>query len=192
MIEKKRVHPEIKECVDRVLRCSGSPRLPNGFGIDVEAIIQNFGQIEIASIPNLTLGGKSLLAAYVRDLGIIMVEHHCNAERRRFSLAHELGHSQLESNYGDAVSLFATEAEPSFFCDAKDATPAVEDERSRGRRRRTEIRANQFAAALLMPEGLIRELRRDQRDGRSCAALLGVSIEALTYRLTELSMSRMD
>lgn len=192
MRDVRRVHPEIRECVDRVLRCSGPPRLPNGYGVDVESIIQDFGGIEIASVPELRLGGRSVLAAYVRDLGIIMVEHMCNPDRRRFSLAHELGHSQLEGNYGNAESLFYMEAQTAFFCDAADEATADDGERGKGRRRRAEVRANQFAAALLMPEGLVREVWRDTRDKRNCATLLGVSLEALSYRLGALGIGLVD
>lgn len=191
MRSRPRVHPEIEEHAGKVLTRSGPPRLANGYGVDVEAIIQEFCEIEIASIPDLKLGGRSVLAAYVPDLKIILVEHVCNESRKRFSLAHELGHAQLEDSYGKADPLFPLEPQGAFFCDAGDAKVPF-DERRSGRRHRAEVRANQFAAAVLMPEGLVREAWRESRDEGRCADLLGVSPEALGYRLSALGMGLKD
>jgi Zn-dependent peptidase ImmA (M78 family) len=186
------VHPEIEECVNRILRFSGSPRLSNGYGIDVETIIKKYCDIELASIPGLRLGGRAVLGAFVRELRIILVEHLCNPNRTRFSLAHELGHSQLEDNYGVADSLFPIEPQGAFCCDAADTRFDKGGERSSGRRHRAEVRANQFASMLLMPEGLVREAWRKVRDESRCADLLGVSREALGYRMSTIGICISD
>jgi Zn-dependent peptidase ImmA (M78 family) len=63
------------------------------------------------------------------------------------------------------------------------------DELRAGLRRRKEIRANRFAAHLLMPEGLIREVWRLERENRDRVAVtLSVSKEALGYRLQDLNL----
>ena len=94
-------------------------------------------------------------------------------------MAHELGHFLLHK---DKSNVFLDEA-PIFF----------RDERSSDGSEREEIEANAFAAALLMPEEILREIIRnkplDAQDDvavRRLATQFGVSIQALTIRLTRL------
>jgi Zn-dependent peptidase ImmA (M78 family) len=126
------------------------------------------------------------MAAYVAQFRCVFVEKNCISARQRFSMAHELGHAELEDDFGDADTLFkVTEA---FLCVESDTEATTYDERARGRRRRREIRANQFASLLLMPAQLVKEVWRSRRDLRVCAEDLGVSIESLRYRLTDLGL----
>lgn len=182
------IHPEIPECANRVLRDSGFPLLSNGIGIDVEAIIEDFCGIEIAWISGLRLGGRELLAAYISDIHTILIEADCNPHRQRFSLAHELGHAQLEHGFGSTETLFQMQEPQTFLCVSDDTTARSSDERSKGRRRRLEIRANQFASLLLMPEALVRQVWQKYHDIVGCSQLLGVSRQAMEIKLEHLKL----
>ncbi len=64
------------------------------------------------------------------------------------------------------------------------------DERRAGLRRKREIRANKFAAHLLMPEGLVREVWREQHgNAERVSDALMMSNEALEYRLKDLRLA---
>jgi Zn-dependent peptidase ImmA (M78 family) len=183
------VHPEIGQAAERILRESGPPRLDNGIGIDVVAIIREFCNLEVAWISGLRPMGKALLGLYVPQFRAVLVENECHPHRQRFSLAHELGHAQLQDDFGDADSLFDVQAlQMVYFCDAADMSAKPDDERSRGRRRRLEVRANQFAGELLMPTGLVKEVWPRYRDVRKCGELLGVSKQSLEIRLQQLNL----
>lgn len=183
------IDPIIKKRADEVLRRSGMPRLDNGIAIDVRGIIEDFCKFKFAEVPNLEFNGKRRLAAFIPDFNYILVEEHCIEVRRRFSMAHELGHAQLEHDFGSAESLFGSTTQQAFLCGEDDLEGARLDERRAGLRRRSEIRANQFAAFLLMPEGLVREVWRNASAVRDCADKLAVSVQAIGYRLGDLRLA---
>jgi Zn-dependent peptidase ImmA (M78 family) len=89
------------------------------------------------------------------------------AVRKRFTLAHELGHwiCQCQNEDGPEVEVF---------CRAEDVTldPAA---------RAVEREANVFAAELLMPEPAVRDAWAGDAD--ECAEHFGVSGEAMRWRL---------
>ncbi len=182
------IHPEIGNAVDRTLRESGPPRLENGVAIDVEAIARDYCKFDVAVVDGLVVDGRALLAAYIPQLRAIIAEGRCHPNRQRFSLAHELGHAQLEDDFGDADSLFGSQPRTAFSCEPGDMSPRPEDERSKGRRRRLEIRANQFAALLLMPTGLVKQVWEKHHDPQRCSHMLGVSKLAIEYRLQALNL----
>jgi Zn-dependent peptidase ImmA (M78 family) len=76
-------------------------------------------------------GGKCFIA--------VNSEHHRN--RRRFTIAHEIGHYSLEHGLDDHVD--------------REFTVLMRDENSSTAENSLEIAANQFAAALLMPKDLV-------------------------------------
>ena len=101
---------------------------------------------------------------------------------QRFTIAHEFGHYLLhrESSrvFLDAGSIF------------------FRDDRSKQGSENDEIEANDFAACLLMPSNHLRELLsnepldvHDDVAVRSLAAHFGISVQALTMRLTRLGLS---
>lgn len=184
------IDPNIRKRADEILRRSGYPRLPNGIGIDVQAIIEDFCKFKFALVPELQLGGKRRLAVYIPEHNYVIVEEHCIESRRRFSLAHELAHAELEHDFGPAQNLFGDSTAAAFLCGEEDLSVARTAERRVGLRRRSEIRANQFAAFLLMPEPLVREVWRRHADPQTCAGALSVSVESLGYRLRELGLVR--
>jgi len=98
--------------------------------------------------------------------------------RKRFSIAHELGHHFLHlTSDGEIVT-----KKLDIFRGL-----AGEGESGLGARRR-EVEANQFAAALLMPDPLVREAFSREQDVESLARLFNVSGEAMGYRLAALRL----
>jgi len=99
--------------------------------------------------------------------------------RRRFTLAHELGHFVWHRRVlGDGTNdtkKYRAEAGYDFYNDAID--------------HKHEREANQFAAALLMPSEMVRHVHRTAgvNDPRRLAALFGVSPRAMEIRLDNLS-----
>jgi Zn-dependent peptidase ImmA (M78 family) len=173
---------------NEVLRKSGAPRMENGVAIDIERIIRSHCGFEVMHINGLNPGGRPVLGLFVPDHNIVMVEATSKEPRKRFTMAHELGHSELEYDFGPAESLFDLGEPAMFECTQDDEDLKQMDERRAGRRRRKEIRANQFAASLLMPEDLVRQVWRDWRDPERVARALCVSNEALGYRLREIGI----
>ncbi len=118
----------------------------------------------------------------IRDgRGIIGVNRRHHPNRKRFTVAHELGHYLL---HGDDASVFI-DSSPVFFRD---------DTSSEGTRVQ-EIEANTFAAELLMPAEILRERVghhlidiHDETSVRRLAAEFGVSAQALAIRLTRLDL----
>jgi Zn-dependent peptidase ImmA (M78 family) len=99
--------------------------------------------------------------------------------RKRFTIAHELGHFALHLASGDiefidTADSFRTAADP----DA-DWTPT----------RRQEWEANVFAAALLMPEPLVRRQWPEIQDAAGMARWFQVSQLAMAIRLQELGLA---
>jgi len=173
---------------EEILRRSALPRFGNGIAIDVRRIVEDFCRFKIALVPSLEFNGKRRSAAFIPDFNYILVEENCIESRRRFSMAHELGHAELEHDFGSSESLFGPQAQQAFLCREDDLEDRKSDERRVGRRRRSEIRANQFAVFLLMPEDLVREVWRNNRDVRACADALAVSVQAMSYRLNDLKL----
>ena len=95
------------------------------------------------------------------------------APRRRFTIAHEIGHHLLHSD-GAAV-----------LCRPADVEAAAADARARERE------ANRFAAELLMPEPLVRaEADAHGPDPIGLAGRFGVSDVAMGFRLVTLGYLR--
>ncbi|MFZ1125735.1 MAG: ImmA/IrrE family metallo-endopeptidase [Candidatus Baltobacteraceae bacterium] len=178
-----------KLAAQEILRKSGSPRLANGIAIDVQRIIEEHCGFEIHEIDGLDPGGYPVLGLFVPNYNIVMIEADCIEPRKRFSMAHELGHAELEYDFGDADSLFDLGEPKMFGCTSEDEDLHNMDERHAGYRRLKEILANKFAANLLMPEGLVRQIWREWRDAERVANALAVSREAIGYRLHELGLN---
>lgn len=112
----------------------------------------------------------ALVTDAVRSSGHILVNRRSPSHRRRFSLAHELGHFLIEAHQ-------ATADHP-MQCSLGDLHSL--DPRSKDRSRRIEGEANTFAAHLLMPPKRIREFV-----GKS-----GVSLETLVAMAQAFEVSK--
>ncbi len=96
--------------------------------------------------------------------------------RRRFTIAHELGHALLQLGEAKEGKFVDTDAEYLFrTTDQNGYSPE-------------EIEANQFAAALLMDEGLVREAAKETLDVEELARKFSVSPEAMGIRLKNLGL----
>lgn len=105
-----------------------------------------------------------------------------NENRRRFTIAHELGHFQLHHKPGQR--LFVDHSKK-FFRNEASTTGEIKYERE----------ANAFAAALLMPVSLLEnEIKNFGEDGdfnkyiKRLAAKFRVSEQSMNYRLINLGM----
>jgi Zn-dependent peptidase ImmA (M78 family) len=95
--------------------------------------------------------------------------------RQRFSCAHELGHYVLRSEEaGDDLAYS--------YVDKRDARASSGTEAE-------EVYANQFAAALLMPQDLVRSEHQRGGTAASLALMFGVSAEAMGFRLRNLRLA---
>jgi Zn-dependent peptidase ImmA (M78 family) len=114
-----------------------------------------------------------------RALIIINKDHPEN--RQRFTSAHELGHFVLKHK-----GRFFVDKGTVIYRDNQSSTGEIEEERD----------ANKFAAELLMPEKFIRrDVKKpinvgDVRDIDKLAKKYKVSVQAMTYRLTNLQLIR--
>lgn len=106
--------------------------------------------------------------------------------RKRFSIAHELGHLVLHSKFENDL----------YIDDEKLSYVAFRDEKSSEGTDVKEIEANLFAAELLMPEEFLVEdfikAVKEYSDAEDAIGVLAeryqVSIQALTIRLNKLGM----
>lgn len=105
--------------------------------------------------------------------------------RKRFTIAHELGHFHLGHQFGsDAVHV-----DRGYRIHARGPQAKTGEVRQ-------EVEANQYAAALLMPEAWLRRevdaLGRggyaDEDDVKTLAEKFGVSVQAMTIRLSVLEL----
>jgi Zn-dependent peptidase ImmA (M78 family) len=115
------------------------------------------------------------------DRAIIGINKRHAPNRRRFTIAHEIGHLLLHEGQELHVD--------------RQFRVHLRDDRSSQAIDSDEIAANQFAAELLMPATFIRrDLQgRDldlEDDGqlRELATRYGVSLQAMTFRLTNLGL----
>jgi transcriptional regulator with XRE-family HTH domain len=118
--------------------------------------------------------GVSGMVLHPTSGAVIVISDKETGDRQRFTIAHELGHLVLrhaETFYIDLASAGITgEAEPP------------------GYNWRNERAANMFAADLLMPEGMVRQLWDDNADVSTLAKTFRVSRSALAYRLAALGL----
>ena len=161
-------------------------RLLERFGLDEPPIpVDDLAEMLGARLVFEPLQGDVSGMLY-RDGGppVIGINSNHAETRRRFSIAHEIGHLRLHRGREMIVDHLYTPR-----IDFRDETArlAVDDD---------EIEANGFAAALLMPSALVfravrQELDRTTNDERILASLakrFGVSKQAMSYRLMNLGI----
>lgn len=109
----------------------------------------------------------------------MLINQSDHPNRKRFSIAHELGHHFLHLvEDGDFV-----DNEVDLFRFETDGVKLIDD------RRLQEIEANQFAAALLMPAELVHKYFDEiSSELNILADLFKVSEEAMGYRLNQLEL----
>lgn len=100
---------------------------------------------------------------------IIFVSSSDPDNRKRFTVAHELGHYFLHPSTEDVLQV-------EYRTNGKNGDPQKEKE------------ANCFAAALLMDEVLVKSLWNDLKSVQSLAEIFKVSFAAMSYRLNNLEL----
>lgn len=137
----------------------GGDELP----VPVESIAEDLLGLAVELRDDLPVSGM-LLPSERR----IVVRSDESDPRRRFTIAHELGHWICQCQEGEMKPVYCRAEEIGVDPEAK----AMERE------------ANIFAANLLMPEPSLREVAQDEASAR-----FGVSEEAMAWRLFNLGLS---
>lgn len=152
--------------------------------VDVEAIAERIG----APVIYDDLGSEDISGLLIsNDAGAcIMIQRSHHPKRRRFSIAHEIGHFVLrhQSEHGEHVHV--DRGNYISFRDAR-SSKGVDAK---------EMEANAFASSLLMPEALVRRMAQELTQGRplldhhvsALASQFEVSEQAMTIRLTTLGL----
>jgi hypothetical protein len=144
--------------------------------VDVNELANSLCQLRVRETADLSSvagapAGVALSGMLLPARSEIWVSQHEPWERRRFSIAHEVGHHILHAASGGAV-----------FCRAGDLRP---DPDSPEHLRERE--ANRFAAELLMPADLVeREVNHHGPDPLRLCEIFRVSDLAMGFRLVNL------
>lgn len=111
-------------------------------------------RLDISAIQDLETEGfeGGLLTDTDRSAGVILVRSKFQP-RRRFTIAHELGHFLMPMHVPDQAG--------KFLCKASDLLQLTLKEGDR--RRRMEVEANRFASLILMPPPMLRKIMRGLR-----------------------------
>lgn len=176
---------DISTEANRLLEESGSFSAP----VDLNKIADFLG-ITIHSEPlEEEVSGMLIVASGNKHI-IVNSAHHQN--RKRFTIAHEMGHLNLHHKSGDGLffdkkmAIYNRRGTPSdpLYSDANSTTNPDQ-----------ERQANAFAASLLMPEALIRNYIdgrqldiSDEFDVALISNAFGVSEQAMSIRLRNLKL----
>ena len=164
--------PELITGVESILKMAFDKGLYLGDSLDIEKVIKTFPDIELCDEPM-----QSNYSGYFRNVNgkwIIGVNklHHKN--RKRYTLAHELGHYILHKEKNIDI------VDTTFF--RNNETDSIE------------YMANEFAAKLLMPEDKVRyfvDVQKVKNIGE-LAAKFEVSASAMKYRIISLGYKLKD
>jgi Zn-dependent peptidase ImmA (M78 family) len=124
---------------------------------------------------------QNVAGMLVKELGqdpSIYLNKTDSKNRKRFTCAHEIGHFTRRSE--QSPSLEAVEKYQ--YVDQRSHLASAGTDPD-------EIHANQFAAALLMPEKLVKKFHREGLGAVRMAYRFDVSAEAMRYRLQNLGLS---
>jgi Zn-dependent peptidase ImmA (M78 family) len=137
--------------------------------VPVEAIAEDLVGLSVAESEELEVSG--LLLPAERQIYLNASEARESPGRRRFTLAHELGHWVCQCLEGRTAPVY---------CRPKDVSAAAD--------RALEREANVFAAELLMPEPAVRAEWPRAATATELARRFGVSEEAMAWRLYSLGL----
>ncbi len=164
---------QIEQHANQILKQHGLYSLP----INPVVLADKLG----VTVNNAQFADDSLAALLARrgQTTQIFVEQSATPYRKRFSIAHELGHHFLSHlpEDGEIVDQHAD-----MFRDRHPSEKLPDQDRFK------EIQANWFAAALLMPEELVRVAWEVNPNVYSLAKTCNVSEEAMGYRIDALEV----
>lgn len=164
--------PEIaaRELLEKTLVNDGKIFIP----IDVETVASMIG-LDVMLLP-LEDGTDGLLVKDEPSKPFkAVIDSNSNRHRRRFTLAHEIGHFVKKYQFFPENET-AGEVERRSEMSSYGTDPE-------------EIWANKFAAALLMPSGVMRRLWADNASVEEISDRLDVSIASIGHRLENLGLS---
>lgn len=174
---RSRTNTRIEERARQVLQAADALQIP----VPIEAVAAHLGlELEAAFLGDDVSG----ILVVEQGHGRIGYNQDQSPVRQRFSIAHEIAHFVLH------------QTKAPLFID-KSYTVYHRDERSASGEYRHEIEANQFAAALLMPEALVRTALNhtsfDLADENATtldelARQFQVSRQAMSFRLANLGL----
>lgn len=150
--------------------------------VDVRYIAQQLG----ARVAEMRLDDVSgLLVSQPKTVPCIVVNQMDHEVRKRFTIAHEIGHLHLQHQLERGNHVHVDRG--NFISFRNDRSASGTDAK--------EIEANQFASVLLMPTSVLRREttrlgggRLMDRDVDELAHLFEVSIQAMTIRLNALGL----
>jgi hypothetical protein len=166
-------------------RFQGRFGFPNSPPVPIEMIAQALYGLRCESRKLGRFGNHTLGALSVED-GILYVDERCNRHQYVFAVAHEVGHWALHEDKQKLELSSNTQIIPLWRFRSTQAKTKKEKARLR------EVEADQFASALLMPRPfLFLEVKKykiiDAKVVRELAQLFDVSLEAVIYRINDLS-----
>lgn len=166
---------------------------PLALPIPIELIIEQIYELEILWDEITEPPGTVILGALApRDRRILLNSRHEALFERwigpeRFTLAHELAHWIYDAEDPNQLALDFDAQSEELYCYRRESPGLPESARIR------EVNANNLAAHLLLPEGLVRAGMDDvRRDLRGTAARWGVSRTTLRIRLENLGLINED
>ena len=157
--------PRAGVLLERYRRVFGGELIP----VPVERIAEDLLGLRVGESEELACSG--LLVPAQRRIWVNAREAAESPGRRRFTIAHELGHWVCQVLEGRWRPLFCRDVEP-----AGSGYPPEERE------------ANVFAAELLMPEPAVRDAFREDDSIEVAATRFGVSSAAMHWRLYNLGL----
>ena len=166
-------YEEIKKLVDEQYTKAGS-EMP----VPVVSVAKNLGiVISEIDMPTLEVGGSkkpSGILTQVSDIWTILLNKEDAHTRKRFTIAHEIGHFLLHKTDTLFIVDSFVSGETFYRTEASDLDMEKE--------------ANFFAASLLMPETKVRELFATFQNPSELANQFGVSEVSMTFRLKNLGL----
>ncbi len=143
--------------------------------IPVDPVAIAHGMGAVVYDVELPSGVSGALIKRSNNATAVMLNERDSIVRRRFTCAHELGHFADRISSGEIGDDFE-------FVDRRDHKSSQgTDQRERS--------ANRFAAELLMPEELVRNMARNDPSLPALAVAFGVSVEAMGNRLSNLKIA---
>lgn len=170
--QTKYQEPNLLVDVDSIIKDAKERGYYDGDSLDIEKVIKTFPDVEISyktMKPNESGSFK-----YENDKWVIGVNQNHHPNRRKFTLAHELGHYILHREKNIDI------VDTTFF--RNNNADSVE------------YMANEFAAKLLMPEDKVRDLvdRQGIKNIGDLAEKFEVSASAMKYRIVSLGYKLKD
>lgn len=114
---------------------------------------------------------------------LIVINKNKSINRQYFTMAHELGHYFLHKDVIKSEEALIDKDQ------SLDHTGNVLFRLDYSATTKIEREANNFAAALIMPEKLVREVWKSTNDVDECTKIFQVSLSAMSIRLEQLNLA---